>query len=290
MEREYCVYMHRFPNGKVYIGQTCQKPEHRWSDGKGYKGCPLVESAIKKYGWGNVDHIILRDCLDSDEADKWERFFIDEYKSNQRECGYNLRTGGTTGYRYTEEARSKMSKVQTGKKQSEETCKRHSEALKRYYSSHKVSDETREKLRKAALNQSRSKPRNPMSEETKKKISEALKGREGRPLTEDEKKHLSEVAKCKPASVQMLANIAPHHFKVGHQPSEKAMKTLREKFSKPVVQCDKDMSVIATYPSITSASAALGMSANAVGNAVRGYVKTAGGYVWRYADGNQPTV
>ncbi len=285
MEREYCVYMHRFPNGKVYIGQTCQKPEQRWSDGRGYKGCSLIESAIKKYGWENVGHIILRDHLNSDEADKWERFFIDEYKSNQREYGYNLRTGGTTGYRYTEEARSKMSKVQTGKKQSEETCKKHSEALRRYYSSHQVSEETREKLRKAATERAKNRaPRKPMSEETKKKISEALKGRDGRPLTEAEKKHLSEVAKCRPATVQRIANIAPHQFKQGHPPSEKSMQTLKEKLSKPVVQYDKGMNYIDTYPSIGEASKAIGMTINAVGNAVRGYVKTAGGYVWRYAE------
>ena len=43
------IYKHTSPSGKVYIGQTCQKPEHRWDNGKGYKS-GYFASAIKKYG------------------------------------------------------------------------------------------------------------------------------------------------------------------------------------------------------------------------------------------------
>ena len=31
------VYMHIFPNKKIYIGITMQKPEKRWRNGYGYK-------------------------------------------------------------------------------------------------------------------------------------------------------------------------------------------------------------------------------------------------------------
>ncbi len=34
---EYNVYSHTSPSGKKYIGITKQKPEHRWSNGDGYK-------------------------------------------------------------------------------------------------------------------------------------------------------------------------------------------------------------------------------------------------------------
>lgn len=283
MEREYCVYMHRFPNGKVYIGQTCRKPEYRWNNGRGYKGCPLMANAIEKYGWENVAHIILRDHLNSDEADKWERIYIDEHKSDQKEHGYNLRTGGTAGYKYTEEVRAKISAASAGRKQSEETRSKHSEAMNRYYATHQVSEETREKLRRAECS-TRFKAgdvRGPMPEETKKKIREALTGRKGKPLTDAQKKHLSEIWKGVPREAEHLK---PYQFKNGHPPSEKAMQTLREKQSKPVIQYDNGMNVIATYSSILEASKAIGMTANAVGNVVRGYAKTAGGYIWRYAE------
>lgn len=45
-ERNYCVYKHTAPNGKVYIEITCKtKPEYRWQ--KGYKS--------KGYIWRYVD-------------------------------------------------------------------------------------------------------------------------------------------------------------------------------------------------------------------------------------------
>lgn len=34
---KYVVYKHTCPNGKVYIGITSQKPEHRWKKGKTFK-------------------------------------------------------------------------------------------------------------------------------------------------------------------------------------------------------------------------------------------------------------
>ena len=55
----YSVYKHTFPNGKVYIGITSQKPEDRWSKGKGYQRQPLIYNAINKYGWDNIVHKIF---------------------------------------------------------------------------------------------------------------------------------------------------------------------------------------------------------------------------------------
>ena len=49
-ERNYTVYKHTSPSGKIYIGMTCQKPKDRWGkDGNGYKGQPFY-NAIQKYG------------------------------------------------------------------------------------------------------------------------------------------------------------------------------------------------------------------------------------------------
>lgn len=45
----YFVYKHTFPNGKIYIGITDQKPERRWRNGIGYRRQPYVYNAIKKY-------------------------------------------------------------------------------------------------------------------------------------------------------------------------------------------------------------------------------------------------
>lgn len=286
MNNDYCVYMHTFPNGKCYIGQTKQNPKYRFRNGDGYKGCRYLYSAIQKYGWKNIKHEILIDDLTQKEADYYEKYYIALYESNDRRYGYNLRTGGTSGYQYTDDAKRLMAEKQTGRKQSAETKLKHSEALKRYYATHEVSEETRQKLRRANKGQFKKGMSHECSPETRKKISEALRGRKGKPLTEEERKHLSKVMKARGTTIQMLENIAPHQFQKGHPPNEKSMNTLRQKYSKKVVQCDLNGNEIAIHPSITEASKAIGMSTNAVGNAVRGYANTAGGYIWRYADAN----
>lgn len=70
MDKQYLVYIHKNKaNGKVYIGLTCQKPEHRWgSHGQGYVECPHFWSAIQKYGWSYFCHAILAEGLTHDEA------------------------------------------------------------------------------------------------------------------------------------------------------------------------------------------------------------------------------
>lgn len=286
MKNEYCVYMHTLPNGKCYIGQTKQKPEYRFRNGDGYKGCRYFYSAIQKYGWEKIKHEILIDDLTQKEADYYEKYYITLYRSNNKEYGYNLRSGGTAGYEYTDEVKRLIAEKQTGRKQSAETRLKHSEALKRYYATYEVSEETRQKLRRANKGQFKKGVSHECSPETRKKISEALRDRKGKPLTEKERKHLSEVMKARETTIQMLENIMPHQFQKGHPPNEKSMNTLRQKYSKKVVQYDLNGNEIAIHSSITEASKAIGMSTNAVGNAVRGYTKTAGGYVWGYADGN----
>lgn len=88
-QKMYCIYKHVFPNGKVYIGQTCQKPERRWRNGEGYVESVLLYNAIKKYCWERVTHELLYTNLSQDEANYLEKKLItDVYKSNLRENGY----------------------------------------------------------------------------------------------------------------------------------------------------------------------------------------------------------
>ena len=117
-EKRWCVYCHTNKiNGKRYIGITSQKPEQRWNYGYGYRGCPLFWNAIQKYGWENFDHKILLKNLTHEEACKNEQKFIEKYKSNNNEYGYNLTAGGeaTYGWVPSEEWREKISKALKGK-------------------------------------------------------------------------------------------------------------------------------------------------------------------------------
>lgn len=96
-DKRYCIYVHIFPNNKVYVGQTCQKVERRWRNGEGYKDCTLMYNAIEKYKWNTIKHVILETNLTKEEANAREIYFINEvYKSNNRKFGYNLDRGGAS--------------------------------------------------------------------------------------------------------------------------------------------------------------------------------------------------
>lgn len=103
MKNAYFVYKHTTPCGKVYIGITGRNPSLRWANGKGYAPNKYFSAAIEKYGWNNIRHEILFDSLTKEEAEQKEIALIAEYKSNQREYGYNLSVGGEcAALKYTE--------------------------------------------------------------------------------------------------------------------------------------------------------------------------------------------
>ena len=87
-EKSYCVYLHRCPNGKVYIGisKNCQS---RWNSGLGYKDNKEFFSDIQKFRWDNIEHKILLQCLTESEAKNEEAKLILAYDSENPEKGYN---------------------------------------------------------------------------------------------------------------------------------------------------------------------------------------------------------
>lgn len=81
-------------NNKIYIGQTCQNPIYRWgSNGQNYKSGYFCD-AIKHYGWDNFEHIIIKENLTIEEANKLESELIIKYNTINRNFGYNGDYGG----------------------------------------------------------------------------------------------------------------------------------------------------------------------------------------------------
>lgn len=107
MNRIYRVYGYVSPEGKWYIGQTVSNVNKRALKGKLYKGC--FKEAIDKFGWESFEQHILRLCDTQEEADMYERLFIEKYNSLYPN-GYNLQTGGKTGSMFVEDIRNKISK------------------------------------------------------------------------------------------------------------------------------------------------------------------------------------
>jgi len=117
LDNNYKVYKHTCPNGKVYIGITCQNPLTRWAGGFGYETQIYFWRAIIKYGWLNIEHEILYDNLSEDEAKEIEIRLIKEYNSQDINCGYNIDLG--YDHLKSKEVREKAAAARKGKKWSE---------------------------------------------------------------------------------------------------------------------------------------------------------------------------
>lgn len=136
------IYKHTSPSGKGYIGQTTRSPEKRWVGGRGYisangRKVRLMAKAIEKYGWENIRHEIL-----------WEGELNSIDELNQLEELFIIKEGTLSPGGYN---------LRTGGQ------------------NHLLSDESREKIRKSATG--RTHQGHPHSEETKRKISLANKGK-----------------------------------------------------------------------------------------------------------------
>ena len=164
----YYVYKHTFPNSKVYIGITKQNPEKRWRNGFGYTHNLFLKNAIQKYGWENIKHEILFDKLTEEEAYQKEIELIAYYKSNQREYGYNLSTGGECGSKGVK----KTYVWNKGKTNvySDEIKQRISKGLKKHYATYGNSSKTKFIKGQKAWNKGKKTPL-----EIRKKLSEAHK-------------------------------------------------------------------------------------------------------------------
>ena len=121
---DYKVYVHIFPNNKKYVGITKQKLSRRWSNGNGYKNNSLMENAINKYKWHNIEHKTLYTNLSKFEAEQKEIELIKEWKCNNYKYGYNILPGGNVSSGMTEEGKKRISLSRLGKKLSEETKKK----------------------------------------------------------------------------------------------------------------------------------------------------------------------
>lgn len=106
--------MHISPSGKKYIGITSRNPIARWgSNGNGYRG-QAFENAIKKYGWDNIQHLILLTNLSKEEAEAKEIELIALYNTTDQRCGYNVENGGKAVGKFTEKTKKKISQSKLG--------------------------------------------------------------------------------------------------------------------------------------------------------------------------------
>lgn len=125
-------------NGKVWVGQAKNISNrwntHRYAFRKG-KNSPRFQHAWNKYGEENFEYSVLEECeCKKDVLCEREQYWIDFYKSCDDRFGYNIASiaNSSLGTKRTEEQRKRIGAAQIGKR---------------------VSEETKEKMRKAHLGQ-----------------------------------------------------------------------------------------------------------------------------------------
>lgn len=278
----YTIYRHVFPNGKSYIGLTRTSVEKRWGDGKKYKTCPLVDRAIKKYGWENVEHQILRVISEKSNAEIWERFYVAWYRSNDLRYGYNILPGGDVSENAaTDEMRKKLGNNKIGKHLTEEHKKSISNGVKKAFDrpesngclGEKASEETKSKMTDARKRwykenedfksfQSEYMKKLWKTEEYRRKVSD---GHKAHPRKSTKGIKLSDETKAKISAAQ-----------VGKWRGAKSP------CSKPIVQLTKNGEFVARWESLGEAIRA-GFSTH-ISKCCNHYphYNSSGGFVWMY--------
>ena len=91
MKNNYSVYQHVTPDGMYYFGQT-QNVERRWrNNGVEYKRTAL-QPYIEKFGWDNIQHIILFENQKKENA-LWIENFLIETAQEDGVCINKQRSG-----------------------------------------------------------------------------------------------------------------------------------------------------------------------------------------------------
>lgn len=201
-ERIIAIYKIVSPTNKVYVGQT-KNYTHRI---KLYnylkcKGQRKLYASFLKYGVDNHIFSIIEECTE-DRLNDLEINYIKEYNCLNKDLGLNLKEGGICGV-HSKETKDKISKSNKlfyenggvnpnlGKKLSEET----KEKIRKANLGKKQSDKTKQKKREISLKLGLKPPKYEWTEERKMKKSLSSMGENNPNFGKNMKQHVKDKLK-----------------------------------------------------------------------------------------------
>ena len=265
------IYKHTFPNGKVYIGLTCQTNKNRFRNGNGYQECPIMWRAICKYGWENVKTEIIEENIPTlSEAKLRERFWIKEYNSFinfPNSCGYNATLGGEGYTIYDRGAIYKDWKDGLSNKQIREKYGINKDSITNILKSFGVTIKEMRAHTAKTISETQNIYREPAQQLWLQGFS---------------RKEISEKLGCSIDSVIRALN----YYDVPIEERRARGQKVAKKSTRRVGQYSEDGILIAEYDSIIKALVAVGAPRNSgnISQVCKGNRKIAYGYIWKYLD------
>jgi len=301
MQKITGVYLITGPTGLQYVGKSwdCDGIPARWQEHKrcaekGQEDSPRLYNAIRCHGWDAFKKEIIHVITFETHGENWKRIIAatEDTEIISRKTlspgGYNLVIGNNTGNsQMSEETREKLRIANTGEKNPRFDISNGGEAHP-MFGKHQ-SEEARKKISEAGKGRIK-------SAETRKKISEANKGKlrseehrrklseamKGRTASEEHRRKLSEAMKGRITSEETRVKLSEIHK--GKPKSEEHRRKLSETKSKPVEQWSLDgMTIINTFKSAKEASEKTITSMEGIGKCARNKQKSSGGFIWKYS-------
>jgi group I intron endonuclease len=256
-------------NEKIYIGQTKGSIQDRFNQHcNNIPTDSAITAAIRKYGKENFQIEEIAKADNQEQLDVLEKTYI-QLTNSLAPNGYNLKTGGLEGSRYSEESRKKMSNAKLGRTLSESTKQKMSET-------HKISLQDPD-LR--ARRGERLKERFNSDPDLREKISNI---RTQYWSNEENRQRASERAKANMTDdlKDKISSAVKASFQDDNVKNKIAAAIDRQK--KPVVRSDG-----AEFESVKSAAEASNTSGGAIIRQIKGRYKTAGGYTFTYKESKE---
>lgn len=265
-EKKYDIYkITNKINGKIYIGITSNGYINRWKQHYTRALCKKEDKksklhmAIIKYGKESFYIELIKTVNSYNEASFLERLYIEKYKSFKQ--GYNGDLGGSLRF----------------------PSEKEKEAISKKLKGHKVSEETKEKIRKARAQQKKIK----WSEESKKRSSERWKEyykdkngtRKGHKNSDEHRRKISEALKGRKPSEKCIENSIKYHK--GRRLSEEHKRKIREntKYNHKKIIC---IELNKIFASVNEAALFLNVKTCGIYAALQKRSETSHGYHWQY--------
>lgn len=293
------IYKYTSPANKVYIGQTTDEKRRRKTFlklSKSYGGVKIDRARLKHKPENFKYEILYKANFKSakeaqQKLDEMEQFYIKQ--CNSYRAGYNMTYGGytTTGFTFSDEQKKRMSESRKGRKTRPRT--EEEKLFQSLIMKEKWASERYRKLREQIS----------QSEEHRRKRSESVSGSKngmyGRSHTEASKEKMSQsrfgekniwYGKVKSEDYRAKICQSMRDYYNTHRVSTETKERIAKSISIPVQQFSKSGELISTYDSATIAGNLVGVDSSCIIKVCKGKRKSAGGYIWKYANQQASTV